>query len=245
VIEQAMSAPVHRMPVEIIKAILAVTLKVKTLGKDGNNEFAGYRYTSVDKFYEALGPLMAEQGLIDTVDEVSAVVQERGDVKKSVWLIAEYEFRLFHESGASYGPLRRAIQVPATGPQSFASAQSFVEKYFLRTLFKVPTGDVDEVDASAKQDLPAGNVVTSMRWPSDKKISATQVQMIQTALSTLTDKGVEAAMLKAVGVEKLADIPASKAEKIMSNLSLKLHEQSKPVMAADDGPEGEFVRPPQ
>ena len=228
--EQTMSAPAHQMPVEIIKAIVAITSEVKKLGKEGNNTFARYKYTSVDQFYEALGPLMASHGLIDVIDETSTVVEvreavnDRGEIKKSAWLLATYDIWLHHTSGASFGPLHRAIQVSATGAQSFASAQSFVEKYFLRNLFKVPTGDKDEVDETDKNGLPEGNVV-NMR--ADKKISDTQVQMIQTALKTLTDKGVEAAMLKAVGVDKLSDIPASKVEKIMSNLAIKLHEQSK------------------
>lgn len=219
----------HQMPAEMISAIVNVTRNVKKLAKEGNNTFARYKYTSVDQFYEAMGQLMSQYGLIDVVDEISTVVEvreavnDRGEVKKSSWLIAEYEFRLFHESGASYGPLRRAIQVPATGPQSFASAQSFVEKYFLRTLFKVPTGDVD-LDAEDKADLPAGNVVN---MKSDKKITETQVGMILTALKALADKTIEAAMLKAVGVEKVSDIPASKAESVMSRLAAKFDEQAK------------------
>ena len=172
---------------------------------------------------------MAAHGLCDvaferaTSVETRETVNDRGEVKKSVWMTAEYEFVLYHESGVYSEPIVRTIQVPATGAQSYASAQSYVEKYFLRNLFKVPTGDVDEIDASDKHDLPEGNVV-NLR--ADKKITATQVQMVETALRALTDKTIEAAMLKAVGVEKISDIPASKAEGVMSRLSVKF-EQAK------------------
>jgi len=166
-----------------------------------------------------------------TAVEVREVFNDRGEVKKSAWLLATYDIWLYHISGVSFGPLHRAIQVSATGAQSFASAQSFVEKYFLRNLFKVPTGDVDEVDASDKGDLPSGNVV-NLR--ADKKITATQVQMVETALKALTDKTIEAAMLKAVGVEKISDIPASKAEGVMSRLSVKFEEQAKAALADID-----------
>lgn len=228
---------IHQMPVEIIKAIVGVMGKVKKLGKEGNNTFQRYKFTSVDQFYEAVGPLLSEHGLCSLAFERSLTVETRetsndqGVVKKGTWLVAEYDFVLYHESGACSGPIARTIQVQATGAQSYASAQSYAEKYFWRNLLKIPTGDKDEVDASQQEGLPEGNVVN---LKPDKKISDTQVKMIHTALNTLTDKTVEAAMLKAVGVEKLPDIPASKVEKIMSNLALKLHEQSKAGMADID-----------
>jgi hypothetical protein len=224
----------HGMPLEIIKAIVAVTSMVKKLGKEGNNAFQRYKFTSVDQFYEALGPLMAQHGLCDvafersTTTEVRETSNDKGETKRGIWLTAEYDFVLYHESGVCSPAIPRTITVQATGAQSYASAQSYAEKYFLRNLFKVPTGDVDEVDASQQDGLPTGNVV-NMR--SDKKITETQVNMIRLALDALTDKTIEAAMLKAVGVEKIADIPASKVEGVMSRLSLKFHEQSKAAPA--------------
>jgi hypothetical protein len=166
---QTQPAPteVPKMPPAIIKAIIGVMSEVKKLAKEGNNIFQRYKFTSVDQFYEALGPLMASHGLMDialeqSVEvEVREVADDRGIMKKSAWLIAIYEFWLFHESGASYGPITRRIQVLALGPQSYASAQSFAEKYFLRNLFKVPTGDVDEVDASQQVGLPAPELINS------------------------------------------------------------------------------------
>ena len=133
-------APV--MPPEIIKAIIGVMSEVKKLAKEGNNAFQRYKFTSVDQFYEAIGPLMVRHGLCNmafersTTVEIREAVDERGAVKKSAWLLAEYDFWLYHESGAAFGPIARSIQVSATGAQSYASAQSYVEKYFLRNLFK-------------------------------------------------------------------------------------------------------------
>ena len=104
---------------------------------------------------------MASHGLFDIAVERSSAVEiregmdDKGNLKKSAWLSVDLDFWLYHESGASYGPILRHIQVVAGGAQSYASAQSFAEKYFLRNLFKVPTGDVDEVDASQQVSLPA------------------------------------------------------------------------------------------
>jgi ERF superfamily protein len=226
-----MSESTPTMPPEIAKAIVAVMSEVKKLGKEGTNTFQRYKFTSVDQFYEALGPLMASHGIFDVAIERSCVVEtretvtDRGEVKKGAWLIADYDFWLYHESGSSYGPIPRHIQVQASGPQSYASAQSFAEKYFLRNLLKVPTGDVDEIDQSDKQGLPEGRMV-------GKKISDTQVSMIRVALDTLTDKTVEGSMLTHLGktypeVKGLRDIPAGEVDAVMRALAVKMDKQAK------------------
>lgn len=134
------------MPKSVAARVVKVGQNVKKLHRDRHNEFAKYNYTSVDSFYEALGPIMAEAGLFVVLDEAS-VMAEKG------FLISNYEIYLISEEGDSYGPMRRQVTVKATGPQSYASAQSYAEKYFLRQLFKVPTGEAD-ADAHEKVTLP-------------------------------------------------------------------------------------------
>jgi ERF superfamily len=146
------------MPPEIAKAIVTVMAQIETLTKDAENKFAKYNYVSVDQFYDLIGRKMAAAGLFVLTFEKSidiskrASTNDRGDVKESVWLSAVYDVFLYHESGASFGPVERSISVPASGAQAYASAQSFVAKYFLRGLFMVPTGDGD-ADGDEKRDL--------------------------------------------------------------------------------------------
>jgi hypothetical protein len=149
------------MPPEIAKAIVEVMGQIKTLGKEGENKFQKYNYTSVNQFYEAVGPLMAKAGIFTLPFEASMVVDKRettddyGKTKVSVWLLATYDIYIYHASGAQFGPIPRSIQVPANGAQAYASAQSFIGKYLLRDLFKVPTGDEEGVDDEPKRPLPA------------------------------------------------------------------------------------------
>lgn len=152
--------PLRRsMPTEIAKAIVAVSKEVRQLGKDQDNKFARFKYVSVDKFYEEIGQLMAKHGLFDVIDEIRMQADRRettndqGQVKAAVWITTEYDIWLYHESGAEFGPLSRSIMVQATGPQAFGSGVSYVEKYFLRSLFKVPTGEED-ADAAPQEELP-------------------------------------------------------------------------------------------
>ena len=64
--------PPSRMPPEIAKAIVAVKAKVKMLGKEDENRFGKFKFVSVDQFYEMIGPLMAEAGLLIVTDEAEA-----------------------------------------------------------------------------------------------------------------------------------------------------------------------------
>ena len=150
----------NKMPPEIAKAIVKVMGEVKKLGKDADNKHGGYKYVSVDQFFDQIGALMHSAGIFVVVNEIGCETSQReatdnyGKTKISNWLTSHYEISIFHEGGAQFGPVNRTIQVQATGPQSYGSAISYVEKYFLRSLFKIPTGEQD-ADADAQEGLPA------------------------------------------------------------------------------------------
>jgi hypothetical protein len=149
------------MPAAIAKAVIDVKAKIRRIGKDADNKHGGYKYTSVDQFFEEVGHIMAEAGLFVILDEIDAHAETReatdsyGKSKVSNWLSCEYDVFLFHANGAQYGPIKRRIQVIASGPQAYGSAASYVEKYFLRSLLKIPTGEQD-ADADAQDGLPGG-----------------------------------------------------------------------------------------
>jgi hypothetical protein len=59
-----------------------------------------------------------------------------------------------HESGALGPSMRRSCALPINGPQTFGAAQSYIEKQFLRQVFKVPTGDRDADETPQSDDAP-------------------------------------------------------------------------------------------
>ena len=138
----------------IAAAIVAVKKRVKQLGSDERNQHGGYAYVSVDKFYDAIGKLMAEAGLALLIDETGSEVKE--GAKGNPWLFCHYECRFIHEGGAVSPPMRRSCALPISGPQAFGAAQSYIEKQLLRQVFKVPTGDKDADDTAPHEgDAPA------------------------------------------------------------------------------------------
>jgi hypothetical protein len=134
------------MPPEIAGPVVDVCSAVKKAVKEHVNKHGGYKYVSIDKFYEDMGPLLADAGLILMMNERSA----ESDGK---WLNVSFDFYIYHKSGKQYGPVTRSQAVMANGPQAYAAAQSFAEKYFMRQLFKIPTGEED-ADGDSQSDKP-------------------------------------------------------------------------------------------
>lgn len=145
---------------EIGAAIKRVMSNIKQLGYDDKNTSANYGFVSVDKFFAAIGPLMADAGLFLSLQELDTELFETqsfdrdGNPKPVKWLRNQYDVYLGHESGAILGPFHRTIVVLMTGPQAFGSAESYVQKRFLRMQFMIPTGDRDDADL---HDQSAGN----------------------------------------------------------------------------------------
>ena len=141
------------VPPAIAAAIVAVKKQVKQLGVDQRNDHGGYNSVSVDKFYERIGPIMADAGLALLIDETESEVKAGASGKP--WLFVHYSLAFMHESGVVSAQMRRGLSLPITGPQTYGAAQSYIEKQFLRQVFKIPTGDKDADDTPQGDDAPA------------------------------------------------------------------------------------------
>jgi hypothetical protein len=120
---------------------------------------------------------MADADLFIIVDEIDVEFRQGATNKEgraSQWAFANYEAWLFHISGVSWGPLRRHIALPMTGPQTYGSAESYVQKRLLRALFMVPTGDKDADDtAPSTTDAPtATRARPAVQRPTDDRATA-------------------------------------------------------------------------
>lgn len=144
------------MPPPIAAGIVNVMSKVKQLGADGRNDHGRYNFVSVDKFYSAIGPLCAAAGIFVLANETSSETYEaknsKGDTVNMLRIV--YAMNIVHETGAMYGPVERSVTVVAAGPQAYASALSFVTKYFMRNLFQIPTGEKDDADLAEPENTP-------------------------------------------------------------------------------------------
>jgi hypothetical protein len=142
------------MDAKISEAIAAVMAGVPMLNKGEQNKHGNYSFASIDDFLEAVRPQMAKAKLVISSDEESFDVINDG---KDAWLKMVFAFTA-HADGAEYGPLRRTAMVRASmGSQALGAAQSYAEKQFLRSLFKIATGEGASIDSDShpQSNLPA------------------------------------------------------------------------------------------
>jgi hypothetical protein len=166
------------IPPSIVKAIVTVQASIGAVHKDGKNTHGGYQFASTDAIYAALTLKLAAAGLTilcleETPPEIVRFEKnDDGKVKTSQWGKFSFTFVLATEEATWQDPRsRRSLYIQITGPQTFMAAQSFAEKTYLRSLFKLPTGDMD-LDAMPQGDTEEDQVSLSTGNGSKRKSSA-------------------------------------------------------------------------
>lgn len=231
------------MPPKIAAAIVAIEGKIKQLGTDESNKHGGYAYVSVDKFYERVGKMMADAGLALLINETEADVRtsertdERGATKTVSWLFVRYELSFMHESGAMSASLRRSCALPISGPQAFGAAQSYIEKQFLRQVFKIPTGEKDADEIAQSEGAPGARRPSTMPSNTDASRPITDAQRVE--LNRLADiAGADKCKFcEYLGVNSFAEIVAADYGRAHAALSAKLakaQKRAEPPMTAGE-----------
>ena len=126
----------------IFKAIAAVAADVGTLGKGAFNQHGGYKFVSIDKYYETVGLSAAKQGLSWVLAEKE--LQLRPDMGSKGMLHITYTVNVFHSNGAFIPNFSQvSIIHPIQGAQTIGSAMSYADKVVMRQLFHITTGEED------------------------------------------------------------------------------------------------------
>lgn len=149
----------------IVQAICRVQMAVGVVRKDSRNNHGGYQFASTDAIYAAIMREMGSAGLavITMEDRDPQIERIERDGKTSQWGRFVFSFVLATpEASWTHPRLQRTLMVQITGPQTFQAAQSYAEKALLRSLFKLPTGDMDldampQASTMEAEEAMAGN----------------------------------------------------------------------------------------
>lgn len=176
---QADSAPAaiaERSPVQpihgsIIQAICKIMTAVSAVKKSQKNQHGGYHFASTDDIYASITHKMGEVGLVVlTREEQCNVVRVEKEGKTAQWAHMKFSFVLATAEATWTDPTCvRTLYIQVTGPQTFQAAQSYAEKSFLRSLLKLPTGDMD-LDGMPQADDEDAQVALSQ--PAKRKSSS-------------------------------------------------------------------------
>lgn len=140
----------ERIPKSIVKAICDIKKSLDAVSKTGRNAHGGYNFSSTDDIYAALARKMGQVGLImmplEEKCEIVRIEKQDKDGKPVTvqWLHVEYSFVLATDEDTwADDRSKRTLFIQITGPQTFQAATSYAEKAYLRSLFKIPSGDMD------------------------------------------------------------------------------------------------------
>lgn len=138
------------IPASIVKAICAIKATVEALKKSQRNQHGGYNFSSTDDLYAAISKKEGEVGVtcfaLEVENETKRIetVDKEGKTRIVQWLRVVYQFVWATATDTWTDPKnRRTICVQYTGPQTYQAAQSFVEKAYYRSTYKLPSGDMD------------------------------------------------------------------------------------------------------
>jgi hypothetical protein len=135
----------------VLVAIAAVMSEVGSVKKEGTNEFHRYKYATAADVLHKLQPLMAKHGL--------TIIQHQRSldfIQDGAAMAIAYEFHVMHSSGdalelhAVHTGVAAAKTSKGTPDDKAANkCHTAARKYFLLSLFQIPTGDYDEDESDA------------------------------------------------------------------------------------------------
>ena len=149
------------MPASIVVARSKIMATVDAVKKTGYNEHGRYKFASTDDIYAVLARKMGECELLCEALELQCEIKrverpakEKGQLVRDKdgnvvtetvqWAHIVYQFVWITPTDTWTDPrAKRTLFIQVTGPQTFQAAQSFVEKAYLRSSFKLPSGDMD------------------------------------------------------------------------------------------------------
>lgn len=153
------------MDKEIATAISDVMNEVGYIQKRGTNTFHNYKFTAVGDLLAKLQPAMVKSGLVIIQNEVGHVLTDDGNV-----IEATYEFTLLHKSGVIWDvkPRHTGMSVCRNSKGGFDDkainkCHTAARKYFLLSLFQIPTGEEDDPDAHESDVAPERALDSSPR----------------------------------------------------------------------------------
>ena len=139
------------IPASIVKALCTVQSSISSVAKTQYNKQGNYKFASADDIYAAVARKFGDVGLMIYPLEMSPPEIKRvektkdGEIVVSQWGQFCFGYMLATVEGDTWFDPRssRTIFIQILGPQTFNAAESYCQKQFLRSLLKLPTGDMD------------------------------------------------------------------------------------------------------
>lgn len=160
----------------VYKAIAAVSLALSKDGisKDRKNEQQGYKFRGIDDVYNALAPLLANNGLCILPRVLSRECVERTTSKGNAifYVTVHVEFDLVSADDGSKHTVAMYGEAMDTGDKATNKAMSAAYKYMAMEVFAIPTEGDNDADATTHEVKAVSKVLpTKTGWePNEEEL---------------------------------------------------------------------------
>lgn len=194
-----------------IAAVQGALAKVG-IGKNRQNNSPGgnYAFRGIDDVYNALAPLLAENGLCILPRMLSREVVERRSAKGNAlfYVTVEAEFDFVASEDGSIHTIRTFGEAMDSGDKATNKAMSAAYKYAAFMAFAIPTEGDNDADATT-HEVATIELIDDAQWS----------EITQLMQSTRTDAK---AFCTAYKIESVKELPASSFERARRQLNTKL-----------------------
>jgi hypothetical protein len=191
------------------KNALRQDLKEKgVLKKDKTNDFDHYNYFSEAQYKALFTELFSKHGLELKFDEIEYGMFETQSEKQPNGRLPKIEFTLFDIETGFFEKTTITGEAIDKGDKAGYKAYTGALKYYLADTFMVATGDDPETESPEAK----GNKKTSTA--DGKKASPKQVEIL---MKSYTSDNLKK-LLEVNGIEKLEDLPMSKASELIGKI---------------------------
>lgn len=182
------------------------------------NDYGGYKYRSAEDILEAVKPICFEHKVLPLLDDELVLIGERYYIKATAKLLdLETKDTVETHAYAREDESRKGM----TSDQLTGSTSSYARKYAMNALYAIDDSKDADTNEQRKQVTEGGKAETKAKaqkaQADDPIISSDKVEI---AVATIRNKQTTLAnVLKAYGVEKLADLRESQYQNLMKRLS--------------------------
>lgn len=146
---------------QLIGAIAAVMEEIKPVEKGGWNKFQSYAFARIQDLLVTITPLMGKHGIVVFQHEEGREMFDNGKA-----IAVRYRFTIVHKSGEVWfeRPLQTGLSncratTGAFDDKALNKCHTAARKYFLMSLFQIPTEDsedADQEDGTGNHKRPQG-----------------------------------------------------------------------------------------
>ncbi len=212
---------------DVYRAIGAVMSKLAKNGiaKENMNEQQGYKFRGIDDVYNALAPVLSEEGLVILPSVKSRESIERTTARGSTLftVIVDVDFSFVSVKDGSSHIVSVVGEAMDSGDKATNKAMSAAFKYACIQAFCIPTEADNDADRTTHSDVtPSAQIPVAKKTPPIGKTELQTIERLSAKAGVPTDK-----ICAAYGIERIDQLAMDKAGEVIERLqkvAMKAHE---------------------